>query len=157
MTALNSRLQLAMLNRKQARKVLEKGFTLVELMITIVIVGILSSVALPNFLNQTNKAKATECNAKIGAILSNVNAEHLRSAADAAALLTAEIADANTNSDNCVFTDAALTSPEYGITAVGDGTELKGYDADACVDAETSKRDLEYVTDGSTVTVADCT
>ena len=39
---------------------LEKGFTLVELMIVIVIVGILSAVALPNFLSQTSKAKATE-------------------------------------------------------------------------------------------------
>jgi type IV pilus assembly protein PilA len=60
MTILNSRLQLAMLNRKKSRNALEKGFTLVELMIVIVIVGILSAVALPNFLNQTTKAKLTE-------------------------------------------------------------------------------------------------
>ena len=60
MTTLNSRLQLALLNRKKGRNLLEKGFTLVELMIVIVIVGILSAVALPNFLSQTSKAKATE-------------------------------------------------------------------------------------------------
>ncbi|QNJ06682.1 type IV pilin PilA [Synechococcus sp. MEDNS5] len=60
MTTLNSRLQLALLNRKKSRNLLEKGFTLVELMIVIVIVGILSAVALPNFLSQTSKAKATE-------------------------------------------------------------------------------------------------
>ena len=44
MTTLNSRLQLAMLNRKKGRNLLEKGFTLVELMIVIVIVGDRKSV-----------------------------------------------------------------------------------------------------------------
>jgi prepilin-type N-terminal cleavage/methylation domain-containing protein len=37
-----------------------KGFTLVELMVVIVIVGILAAVAIPKFLDATNKAKASE-------------------------------------------------------------------------------------------------
>ena len=64
MTSLNSKLQLALINRKKGRNLIEKGFTLVELMIVIVIVGILSAVALPNFLNQTAKAKAKTHNSK---------------------------------------------------------------------------------------------
>ena len=63
MTTLNSRLTLAMLNRKKGRNLLEKGFTLVELMIVIVIVGVLSAVALPNFLGVRDKA---ESGAEIG-------------------------------------------------------------------------------------------
>jgi type IV pilus assembly protein PilA len=43
-----------------ARKNSEKGFTLVELLVVIVIIGILTSIALPTFLNETSKAKQTE-------------------------------------------------------------------------------------------------
>ena len=77
MTSLNSKLQLAMLNRKKGRNLLEKGFTLVELMIVIVIVGILSSVALPSFLNQRGKAQATEAASQMGVLLKQAYLESI--------------------------------------------------------------------------------
>lgn len=52
-------LQLVLLDHRQKQNSgLQKGFTLVELMIVIVIVGVLSAVALPNFIGQKNKAEA---------------------------------------------------------------------------------------------------
>ena len=75
MTSLNSKLRLAILNRKKGRNLLEKGFTLVELMIVIVIVGILSSVALPSFLNQRGKAASTEATQRISVILKDAITE----------------------------------------------------------------------------------
>ncbi|MFL0758275.1 MAG: type II secretion system protein, partial [Prochlorococcus sp.] len=58
MSNLNQQLKLALLKRKKSGNSLEQGFTLVELMVVIVIVGILSGVALPNFLATRDKAGA---------------------------------------------------------------------------------------------------
>jgi type IV pilus assembly protein PilA len=51
-----------------------EGFTLVELMIVIVIVGILSAIALPNFLNQTKKAAATEAKQQVSSVFKQTHA-----------------------------------------------------------------------------------
>jgi type IV pilus assembly protein PilA len=49
---------LALLNTLRKQKGLARGFTLIELMITVAIVGLISAVALPQFLGARNAAEA---------------------------------------------------------------------------------------------------
>jgi prepilin-type N-terminal cleavage/methylation domain-containing protein len=46
----------------------DEGFTLIELLVCIIIIGILSAIALPSFLNQANKARESEAKQYMGSM-----------------------------------------------------------------------------------------
>ncbi len=51
-----------------------KGFTLIELMIVVAIVGILAAIAIPNFLAYQAKSKQSEARVNLGAIFTSQSA-----------------------------------------------------------------------------------
>lgn len=60
------------------RKQAQSGFTLIELIVVIVILGILAATALPKFANLGGDARAATVNAAKGAIMSTYNTAHSR-------------------------------------------------------------------------------
>ena len=132
-------MQLALLNRKKGRNLLEKGFTLVELMIVIVIVGVLSAVALPNFLSQTNKAKGTEARSQLSSIIKGASASYLEGGDDK---IDEDITASTDNADNpCSLWGSpnddltnfnytcAFTTPDLTVTATGNSNDSNLEDA----------------------------
>ena len=123
------------------KNLLQKGFTLVELMIVIVIVGILSAVALPNFLSQTSKAKATEAKT-LGA--SAIKEAQIAWTESGSAGLTAWAPTQPTGqcpakTDNFAFTCAGDTPSAVTVTATGSDTsgDLSGKTVVATADVTT--------------------
>jgi len=126
MSAFKKQLIHSLLGRiDQKRRKSNSAFTLVELMIVIVIVGILSAVALPQFLGQTKKAVATEGTAQASSIAKQAAAYYLEQGSlgtvdTDCSDYAGEIKDDNTN-----FTYACSGNKDaFVVTATGkDGND----------------------------------
>lgn len=141
------------LKRKQART--PNAFTLVELLVVVAIVGILSAVALPNFLSQTDKAKATEAKTNISSTLKQAHAKFLE---DGVAPEN-KIADMNTNygtptdgSTKFNYSEVSFSTPVWTIKAVGNSTDsgLDKKELDACINFTTGIIDIQSQLDSAT-------
>jgi len=114
------------LNQKKQNE----GFTLIELLVVIIIIGILSAIALPNFLNQTAKAKQSEAKQNIGVINRTQTAyrtENDRFASSFNLLAIASLqGDANTSTTNYSYQIVGGTD-SASIQASARDTSLKAY------------------------------
>ena len=124
------------------------AFTLVELMVVVAIVGILSAIALPNFLTATGKAKATEAKSNIAATLKQAHALFLENgnAPQNTNTTMNEAYGTPINGDtNFDYTEDSFTNNIWTITATGNSNDsgLTGDTLDGCVNFDTGVVDIQ--------------
>lgn len=106
----------------------DKGFTLIELLVVIVIIGILSAIALPSFLNQANKARQTEAKTYVGSINRGQQAYYVEYARFGAQT-EVEASVPDTQNYAYAVTPATFTGTEPAATITGTAQKanLKSY------------------------------
>ena len=139
----------------QSQSNTNSAFTLVELLVVVAIVGILSAIALPNFLAQTDKAKATEAKTHMASTLKQAHAKFLEDGA------APESSNANMNSTYGTpedgdtkfdYEQVSWSAPVWTIKAVGNSTDagLSDKEIDGCVNFNTGIVDIQTDLDSST-------
>jgi type IV pilus assembly protein PilA len=124
------------------KKLVQKGFTLIELMIVVAIIGILAAIAIPNFIKFQARSKQSEAKANLKAVFTAQKAYFQEK--DKFSSYTGDIGfSPERNNRYAYFLDATtvaletrdVTSPTQAATYTGVGVDVFKYTSTAAVTA----------------------
>ena len=162
--------QLEVPHRATATTMIDSGFTLSELLISVAIVGILSTLGLPNYLNAVHRARQSDVSSQIMTIMASIQAyqeEFLENPGswDDIAQIKPVMTDAGIASGPLATAIATPNGGHYTIsfsnlgditTATATKTGSTSWGISACLNTTTGISDLHRAQPGESNQLASC-
>lgn len=105
-----------MLRQMNAQMNNDRGFTLIELMVVVIIVGVLAAVAIPLYTGYIKNARTSEGVARVGAIMTAAKAYHQQNSAWPASATAAGFYADFSDTEHFSY---SMTASGYTVTATG--------------------------------------
>ncbi len=138
---MKTELKAKLLQHLLGKKKENEGFTLIELLVVIIIIGILSAIALPSFLNQASKAKQTEAKTYVGAANRAQQTRRIETGSFASTVTELSIGLTGTSTANYTYAvQGGGTGVSVTITAsASDTNALRGYGGGVFINTTTGE------------------
>lgn len=133
-----------------------RGFTIVELVIAILVVGVLMAVALPNFLDSIRKGRRSEAMTALSAVQQAQERYRSNNASYASTLTTLGVAGSTRPGGHYTLTLTGATASGYTVTADGSAGSQARDSSCAKLSVQVDRGQISYAScsDCSTFTYA---